>query len=141
GSRVVWEHDTNGAGHAELRLAQEHDRDAAGRREDLERPRPRHCDGRSRRALRPDLVDLFPADTARRLRDLSGRTHMTRLKRVGRADLAVARRRSGRGFSYVDPDGNRIRDPELVERARTLGIPPAWADVRIAVHPRAHIQA
>lgn len=66
---------------------------------------------------------------------------MTRLKRVGRADLTVARRRSGRGFSYVDPDGNRIRDPELVERARTLGIPPAWADVRIAAHPRAHIQA
>ncbi|HEV7276742.1 MAG TPA: DNA topoisomerase IB [Devosiaceae bacterium] len=66
---------------------------------------------------------------------------MTRLKRVRRDDLKVARRRSGRGYSYVDAEGNRFNDPEFLQRVRALGIPPAWKDVRIALNPRAHIQA
>jgi DNA topoisomerase-1 len=66
---------------------------------------------------------------------------MVRLKRALRDDLTVRRVRRGRGWSYVDRDGNVIRDPELYARARALGIPPAWKDVRIAPDPRHHIQA
>jgi DNA topoisomerase-1 len=66
---------------------------------------------------------------------------MARLKRAGRDDLTVRRVRRGRGYSYTDAEGVPLRDQELYERARSLGIPPAWTDVRIALHPRHHIQA
>lgn len=66
---------------------------------------------------------------------------MTRLKRVARDDLSVARRRNGRGFCYFDGDENRIKDAALLDRVRRLKIPPAWQGVRIAPDPRAHIQA
>ena len=64
-----------------------------------------------------------------------------RLKRVGRDDLTIRRRRHGRTFGYVDEAGELIRDADTRERARSHGIPPAWTDVRIAADPRAHIQA
>lgn len=65
---------------------------------------------------------------------------MARLKIVTRDDLTIVRRRSGKGFAYVDADGKRVTAPETLARARHLGIPPAWTEVRIAHHPRAHIQ-
>ena len=49
--------------------------------------------------------------------------------------------RRGRGFSYVDEDGNAIEDAEARERLRSLAIPPAWTDVWICADPRGHIQA
>ena len=66
---------------------------------------------------------------------------MVRLKRVGRDELTIRRRRHGRTFGYIDEAGEPIRDADIVERARGLGIPPAWTEVRIAASPRAHIQA
>lgn len=66
---------------------------------------------------------------------------MARLKRAGRDDLTVRRVRRGRGYSFTDAEGAALRDPELYARVRALGIPPAWTDVRIALHPRHHIQA
>jgi DNA topoisomerase-1 len=66
---------------------------------------------------------------------------VARLKRVGRDDLTIRRRRHGRTFGFIDADGELIRDPEIRERARGLAIPPAWKDVRIAPNPLAHIQA
>jgi len=66
---------------------------------------------------------------------------MVRLKRVGRDDLTIRRVRHGRGFGLRDAAGAPIRDAELYERVRALGIPPAWTDVRIAMAPNAHIQA
>jgi len=65
---------------------------------------------------------------------------MVRLVTVRRHDLLIQRCRRGRGFSFVDAEGKVITDPEIKERALKLGIPPAWQDVRLAVHPRAHIQ-
>jgi DNA topoisomerase I len=53
----------------------------------------------------------------------------------------IARRRRGRGFEYLDADGRRVDDPEVLERIRELAIPPAWADVWICPHAAGHIQA
>lgn len=64
-----------------------------------------------------------------------------RLKRVSRDELTIRRRRHGRRFGFIDENGELIRDAEISERARGLGIPPAWSEVRIAANPRAHIQA
>ena len=37
----------------------------------------------------------------------------------------ITRRRSGRGFSYRDPDGDLIRDRTVLARIRAMAIPPA----------------
>src|SRR5438067_9615725 len=53
----------------------------------------------------------------------------------------MTRRRRGRGFEYLDPDGRRVEDAETLERIRALAIPPAWADVWICSDPNGHLQA
>jgi DNA topoisomerase I len=53
----------------------------------------------------------------------------------------IGRRRSGRGFRYVDPDGKPIRDGETLARIRALAIPPAWSEVWICPSSRGHLQA
>lgn len=53
----------------------------------------------------------------------------------------IRRRRAGRGFSYVDARGRRVRDRTTLERIRALAIPPAWTDVWIAPDPHCHLQA
>jgi DNA topoisomerase-1 len=52
----------------------------------------------------------------------------------------IRRRRHGRGFSYVDPEGRVIRDRALLRRFRALAIPPAWRDVWICPMPDGHLQ-
>lgn len=51
------------------------------------------------------------------------------------------RKGAGRGFYYVDADGQRIRDPDTLARIRGLAIPPAYRDVWICADPRGHLQA
>jgi DNA topoisomerase I len=53
----------------------------------------------------------------------------------------IRRRRRGRGFEYLDENGERIGDIETLERIRELAIPPAWSDVWICPYPNGHIQA
>jgi len=53
----------------------------------------------------------------------------------------IRRRRSGRGFTYLDPEGTTIRQPEMLARIRSLAIPPAWTDVWICRWPNGHLQA
>lgn len=53
----------------------------------------------------------------------------------------IRRKRAGKHFSYVDPDGQPIRDPETMRRIKALAIPPAWTDVWICPNPRGHLQA
>ncbi len=52
----------------------------------------------------------------------------------------IRRRRVGRGFSYVDPDGRVVREREDIRRFRSLVIPPAWSDVWICPSPDGHLQ-
>ena len=53
----------------------------------------------------------------------------------------IRRRRAGKGFRYVRPDGTAVRDEQTLRRIKALVIPPAWEDVWIATDPRGHIQA
>jgi DNA topoisomerase-1 len=66
---------------------------------------------------------------------------LTRLRRVDCSGPGLRRRRSGRGFVYLDASGARISDLDVLARLRALAIPPAWTDVWICPHPRGHIQA
>jgi DNA topoisomerase I len=66
---------------------------------------------------------------------------MARLRRSDCAAPGISRRRRGRGFEYIDPEGERVDDPEVLERIGELAIPPAWREVWICVDAMGHLQA
>jgi DNA topoisomerase I len=66
---------------------------------------------------------------------------MPRLRKADCSGPGILRRRRGRGFEYLDEDGERVDDAETVERIRDLVIPPAWSNVWICPYPNGHIQA
>src|SRR5678816_4210594 len=53
----------------------------------------------------------------------------------------ISRRRTGAGWTYYMPDGERIRDALVRRRLDSLAIPPAWTEVWICPNPEGHIQA
>ena len=66
---------------------------------------------------------------------------MARLRRSSCAAPGIARRGRGRGFEYRDPAGERIDDPEVLDRIAELAIPPAWKEVWICMDALGHLQA
>src|SRR5262245_2026963 len=66
---------------------------------------------------------------------------MARLRRSDPASAGIRRRRRGRGFQYLHPDGRTVHEPEELERIHQLVLPPAWHDVWICPLPNGHIQA
>jgi DNA topoisomerase I len=63
------------------------------------------------------------------------------LRYVTDAVAGITRRRAGRGFSYLDPSGARIADPEEIARIKAIAVPPAWEDVWICTFANGHLQA
>jgi DNA topoisomerase I len=53
----------------------------------------------------------------------------------------IRRRRRGKGWSFIGPNGEPVRDEETLARIRSLAIPPAWTEVWICADPIGHIQA
>jgi DNA topoisomerase-1 len=68
-------------------------------------------------------------------------TQKPRLRKVDCAGPGLRRVRRGRGFSILDPDGERVEQPEVLTRINELVIPPAWNEVWICPYPGGHIQA
>jgi DNA topoisomerase IB len=68
-------------------------------------------------------------------------TTSPRLRRVDCSGPGLRRVRRGKGFSIVDPDGERVDDVEVLRRINELVIPPAWENVWICPYPGGHIQA
>jgi DNA topoisomerase-1 len=66
---------------------------------------------------------------------------VARLRRVDCSESGITRRRRGKGFEYLDQNGNRIEDTDALARINQLAIPPAWQDVWICRFPMGHIQA
>ena len=64
-----------------------------------------------------------------------------RLRRADRSVPGFRRVRRGRGFAYLDADGERIGDEDAIQRIEALAIPPAWSNVWICPDPRGHLQA
>ena len=65
---------------------------------------------------------------------------MVRLRRVSADQPGWTRKRHGRGFRYLGPDGESLAEAD-VERCRRLVIPPAWTDVWICPAENGHLQA
>ena len=77
----------------------------------------------------PTLVD--PRDSA----------EAADLRYVSDERPGIRRKRSGKGFTYLRPDGSKLSDPGVLKRIRSLAVPPAWTDVWICPFADGHIQA
>ncbi len=66
---------------------------------------------------------------------------VTRLRRSATNGRGYHRVRSGKGFSYRDPDGATVTDKDVRKRLDELVIPPAWDDVWISPYDNGHILA
>ena len=64
-----------------------------------------------------------------------------RLRYVSDALPGIARRRAGRAFRYVAPEGSDVRDEATLARIRRLAVPPAWTNVWICPREDGHLQA
>jgi DNA topoisomerase-1 len=53
----------------------------------------------------------------------------------------IARRRRGKAFRYLHPDGSAVRERATLARIRGLAIPPAWRKVWICPREDGHLQA
>ena len=66
---------------------------------------------------------------------------MARLRKTDCSGPGIRRRRRGKGFEYMDDEGKKIAEPEVLERIAELRIPPAWEGVWICPYPFGHLQA
>jgi DNA topoisomerase-1 len=63
------------------------------------------------------------------------------LRYVSDEEPGIRRKKAGKGFAYVGPDGKKIADEATLARIRSLAIPPAYTDVWICPRADGHIQA
>jgi DNA topoisomerase I len=63
------------------------------------------------------------------------------LRYVTDAEPGIERRRAGRGFTYIGPNGDRLTDRSMLAWIRSLAVPPAWTNVWICSSRRGHLQA
>jgi DNA topoisomerase IB len=66
---------------------------------------------------------------------------MPRLRRADCSRPGIRRVRRGKGFSYIGPNGQPVRDKATRARIDALVIPPAWEDVWICPDELGHLQA
>jgi len=60
---------------------------------------------------------------------------------VSDEEPGIRRKKAGKGFTYVGPDGKKVSDETTLKRIRSLAIPPAYTDVWICPKANGHIQA
>jgi DNA topoisomerase-1 len=82
-----------------------------------------------------------PAGKARRVIASESSASAASLVFVSDEQPGIRRRKAGTGFSYRDPDGRRISDRRVLDRIKSLAVPPAWTDVWISADAHAHLQA
>jgi DNA topoisomerase-1 len=100
---------------------------------------------------RPAAVWLFEAEQDGQVLDFTNNVEVVVDSREA-ADLAglryvsddkpgIRRRRSGKGFVYLRPNGARLTDDETIRRLKSLAVPPAWTEVWMCPSADGHIQA
>ena len=63
------------------------------------------------------------------------------LRYVTDDEPGIRRRKAGKGFTFLDPQGKTVKDRKVIERIKKLAIPPAWSDVWICQRANGHLQA
>ncbi len=85
----------------------------------------------------PSADDERPADIV----DPRDAAESAGLRYVSDEEPGIRRRKAGKGFLYLKPDGTRVTDEATLARIRSLAIPPAYTDVWICARANGHIQA
>lgn len=62
------------------------------------------------------------------------------LNYVTDSEPGIHRKRHGKGFSYHDEKNRRVTSKKILERIKSLVIPPAWQEVWICRNPKGHLQ-
>ncbi|HTN36949.1 MAG TPA: hypothetical protein VL053_07720 [Arachidicoccus sp.] len=75
----------------------------------------------------PEMDDLIESSHLRYIDDFQSGFH--RIKKREKS------------FTYVDEDGNSIKDAKVLDRIKGLVLPPAWSDVWICRYANGHLQA
>lgn len=73
--------------------------------------------------------------------DMALSAEAARLRYVNDGTPGFSRKRTAKGFRYVDRQGRPLHDKAHLARIRALAIPPAWQDVWICPYANGHIQA
>lgn len=80
-------------------------------------------------------------DSAQAIVDPRDAAESAGLRYVSDERPGIRRKKAGTGFSYTQPDGSKLIEPDALKRIRALAIPPAWTDVWICPFSDGHIQA
>jgi len=84
---------------------------------------------------------LDPDPEAQSIVDPRDATESAGLSFVSDEQPGIRRQRAGKGFTFVRPNGETMRDEATLKRIRKLAIPPAYSDVWICPRADGHIQA
>lgn len=88
------------------------------------------------------IKDIIPSlDDQPIIADPVEAAHAAGLRYFTDARPGIRRKRAGKHFSYIAPNGERVSDAKTLGRIKSLAIPPAWTDVWICPSPNGHIQA
>src|SRR3954447_2601307 len=88
-----------------------------------------------------DLKSADPESDVQTIVDPRDAAESAGLIYVSDEEPGIRRKRAGKGFAYVKPNGEPLRDPAALERIRKLAIPPAYTDVWICPKANGHLQA
>jgi len=75
---------------------------------------------------------------------IQGRAILSDTKRLEFVDdglPGISRRRQGRSWRYIDPEGRRITDRAEIDRLNAIALPPAYTDAWFAPKANCHILA
>jgi DNA topoisomerase I len=84
---------------------------------------------------------LESSDTVETIVDPRDAAESAGLRYVSDARPGIRRKKVGTGFSYARADGSKLIEKDVLERIKTLAIPPAWTQVWICPFTDGHIQA
>jgi DNA topoisomerase-1 len=62
------------------------------------------------------------------------------LRYVSDSTPGYTRKKAGKGWSYINTEGNTVKDKELITRFNRLVIPPAYTNVWISPYENGHLQ-
>ncbi len=88
---------------------------------------------KTRKRTEPDLVAELPTEPIEAAKSAG-------LRYVIDQRPGIRRKRAGKGFRYLSPDGKPVRDRTVLARIKALAIPPAYNDVWICPDPRGHLR-
>ena len=84
---------------------------------------------------------LHAPDSVQTIVDPKDAAEAAGLRYVSDARPGIRRKKTGTGFTYNRADGSKLTEQDVLERIKTLAIPPAWTDVWICPFADGHVQA